>query len=206
VNCQLLRINVSESELYLPVKGMKLDAGGIAKGYAADEIVRILKEERVRRALIDLGGNIYAFGERGGTSPQNTPWRIGIRDPFQVLSEPVIRIEVTNQSVVTSGVYERYFERDGVRYHHILDPCTGYPVRNNLMSVTIITGSSTTADALSTSLFLLGVEEGLRFVESMPDIEAVFITDTRQVYHTKGITGKMKILSGDFTEAHIPEI
>ncbi|MDR2898529.1 MAG: FAD:protein FMN transferase [Spirochaetaceae bacterium] len=197
VDYRLLEIDEQKSTLYLPVKGMKLDAGGIAKGYAADEIVRILKEEQVRRALIDLGGNIYAFGER----ERNTPWRIGIRDPFQVLNEPVIRINVTNQSVVTSGVYERFFEQDGVRYHHILDPETGYPVRNNIMSVTIVTGSSTTADALSTSLFLLGVEEGLRFVESLPGTEAVFITDNRQVYHTKGLTGKMEILSGDLSSA-----
>ncbi|MFZ5974123.1 MAG: FAD:protein FMN transferase [Bacillota bacterium] len=175
--------------------GMGVDLGGIAKGYAADEARRIFKEKGVKSAILDLGGNVVAIGNR----PDGQPWRIGIRDPrareeggyYAVLS-------VRDQVVVTSGDYERYFEVNGVRYHHIFDTATGYPAKNGVISATIISGNSTEADALSTAVFVLGVEKGLALVESVEGTEAVIVTDDKKVYTTPGIRDKVEIVSKEY--------
>nr|WP_246110687.1 FAD:protein FMN transferase [Thermosediminibacter litoriperuensis] len=163
--------------------GMGMDLGAIAKGYAADEIIRILKEKGIKSAVADLGGNIYVLGKK----PNGEPWKIGIQDPFEIRGEIFATVEVWDKTLVTSGVYERFFEKGGKRYHHLLDTSTGYPVENGLVSVTIIGDSSIDADALSTAVFSLGLKEGMRLVESLPGIEAIFVTSGREVYLTSGV-------------------
>jgi thiamine biosynthesis lipoprotein len=152
--------------------GMALDLGAIAKGYAADELAGILQEAGVSRAIIDLGGNIYAWGNRAGpeksaSSAEAKPWRIGVQNPLDERGSYAGILEIYSKSVVTSGVYERYFTGDdGRRYHHILDTLTGYPVDNGILSVTITAGSSMDADALSTACFVLGYEKGLALAQT----------------------------------------
>ncbi len=168
-----------KKSVYLTQENMKLDLGAIAKGYASDEVVRILKDNNVGRAVINLGGNVYAYGEK----EDGSAWRIGIQNPFTTRGEYLGIVEVKNKSVVTSGIYERYFEENGVRYHHILSTETGYPVENELASVTVITQSSIDADALSTVLFAKGVEAGMTFLENnFPEAGAAFITRDNRIY------------------------
>jgi thiamine biosynthesis lipoprotein len=181
------------SEIFLPRPEMAIDVGGIAKGYAADEAARILRERGVDSALLDFGGNIMTIG----TKPDDVPWRIGLQIPeIEVPRGQFLGIaEVTDLSVVTSGTYERYFIYQGTRYHHILDTETGQPVRNSLASVTIITEESMRADALSTAVFAMGLEEGMRFTEDLEDVEAIFVTEDRKVYLTSGAGETFRLTS-----------
>lgn len=151
------------STVFLRREGMALDLGGIAKGYAADEVVRILQERGVKQAIVDLGGNIYVFGKKADGSS----WRVGIKNPNNPEGTPALVLTTENSTVVTSGVYERFFVADNIRYHHILDTRTGYPAQTGLLSTTIVCESSMTADALSTSVFLLGKERGLKLLEKL---------------------------------------
>lgn len=154
----------------------QIDLGAIAKGYIADGLAAYLREQGVERALLDLGGNIYALGDKNGQ-----PWTVGVRDPLDG-DGLAATVPVRDGSVVTSGIYERGFERDGVRYHHLLDPHTGWPVQNGLASVTILSASSVEGDALSTACFVLGEEDGLALIEKTEGVEALFIrTDGTQV-------------------------
>ncbi|ULQ58583.1 FAD:protein FMN transferase [Brucepastera parasyntrophica] len=190
-------INDDEQTVFLARPGMRLDLGGIAKGYAADEAAALLVSSGIKKAIIDLGGNILALGEKDG----HTPWTIGIRNPEWGSRTAVFTIPVINKSVVTSGIYERFFEEDGVHYHHILDPATGYPVDNELLSVTIITPVSLDADALSTAAFVLGPEKGFHLIESLSGAEAVFINRDREIRITPGLSGTIQMLDSSFTLA-----
>lgn len=176
-----VELDESEKNVYLKKKGMEIDLGAIAKGYASDEVIRILKDYQVKSGIINLGGNVYAYGEKRDGSA----WRIGIQNPFSTRGEYLGIVNLKNKSVVTSGIYERYFEVEGVRYHHILDTKTGYPVENELASVTVIAESSINADAISTILFVAGVQEGLAFLkEYYPGVDAIFVTRDKEVYTT----------------------
>jgi thiamine biosynthesis lipoprotein len=127
------------------------------------------------------------------------PWKIGIQNPFNPRGDYLGIAEIKDQTVVTSGTYERYFEKDGKRYHHILDPRTGYPADNEVASVSIITDSSMDGDGNSTSLLLLGLEDGLKFVESEKNIEAIFVTYDKKVYTTSGLKDTFTVTSSEFT-------
>lgn len=164
-------------------KGVQLDLGGIAKGYVADQCAAFLKENGVTRAIINLGGNVLVIGSKG----ENLPWTVGIQRPFSDRNEIIGSVQVSDHSVVTSGIYERFFEKDGIVYHHILDPDTGYPVANGLESVTIISRSSVMADALSTSAFLLGKDRAIELIESISDTEAIFVDNDGKISVTSGI-------------------
>jgi len=194
VNGKNVIIDEEAGTVFLAERGMRLDLGAIAKGYAADEAARIISSHGITRAMIDLGGNIYAMGEKAN----NKPWNIGIRDPEETRGQPILSLPVSNMSVVTSGVYERFFEENGIRYHHILDPKTGYPAHNGLISVTIVTPVSIDADALSTSTFLLGIEKGMRLASEVPATNAIFINDKREVRITPGLRGKIRILDNRY--------
>ncbi len=183
--------------IMLKKKGMMLDLGGIAKGYAADEVTKILKENNVKHAIINLGGNILAYGNKPGGSK----WRIGIQKPFSSKGNYVGVVSVINKAVVTSGIYERYFKEKGKTYHHILDPETGYPVENNLMSVTIITDKAIDADSLSTSAFAMGLEEGFSLIEKLDNTEAIFITKDSKIYLTSGLKNSFKLTDNSFSIA-----
>lgn len=163
-----------------------IDVGAIAKGYIADRLKEYLKNHGIRRAIIDLGGNVLAMGKKLDGSDYN----IGIQKPFDRTGEPITSVRLSNKSIVTSGTYQRYFESEGSMYHHILDPHTGYPCENNLRSVTIITNSSLTADALSTTCFLLGYDKGLRLVDQLDNVDAVFITDDNAIHYSKNFQHK----------------
>ncbi len=152
-----------------------LDLGGLAKGYAADRLTEYLKSQGVTSGLVNLGGNVAAIGAKADGSP----WKVGIQKPFD--TGIIDKKEVTGQSVVTSGVYERCFEKDGTLYHHILDPATGYPVSNGLWGVTIISDSSLQGDALSTVCLLIGQEEAMDLIRQTDGVQAVFVDDRLQV-------------------------
>ena len=158
-----------------------IDLGAIAKGYIADRIKDYLEEEGVRHAMINLGGNVLAMGSKLDGSDYN----IGIQKPFDESGEPITSVKISDKSVVTSGIYQRYFKADGKIYHHILAPNTGYPCENNLYSVTILTDSSLTADALSTTCFLLGYDRGMKLINQLDNVDAVFITNDNQIHYSK---------------------
>lgn len=160
-----------------------ISLGFIAKGFIADKIKEYLILQGVDNAIIDLGGNILAIGSK----PDGTPFRFGIQKPFDTQGTPIAALSVSDKSLVTSGVYERFFYQGDVLYHHILNPADGYPVRNNLLSVTILSDSSMTGDALSTSCFVLGLDEGMKLIDSMDDTEAVFITDDYILHYSEGL-------------------
>lgn len=189
-----VQLNKDTKEVFLEEKGMLLDLGSIAKGYAADEIVKILNEENIDSAIIDLGGNIYALGLKEG----NRNWKIGIQNPYDERGRIIGALEVSNKTVVTSGVYERYIEQDGEKYHHILNPSTGYPYETEIAGVSIISDKSIDGDALSTLIFTKGLEEGLEFVENIDGVDAIFVTNDKEVYVTKGLKGNFEITNEEF--------
>ena len=182
------------SRLRFGMEGMELDLGAIAKGYIADRIKDYLISEGVESAIIDLGGNILCVGER----PDGEPFRIGIQRPFADRSETAAIVEIDGKSVVSSGIYERYFEKDGVLYHHILNPDAGYPYDNGLVSVTIISDKSVDGDGLSTSCFALGLEKGMKLVDSLPDVYAAFITEDGELHFTEGFEDAFAV---EYTES-----
>ena len=155
-----------------------IDLGGIAKGYIADRIKEYLESEGVEHALINLGGNMLAVGGRY----DGTDFQIGIQKPFAQTGTVLAAVSVSDQSVVSSGNYERYFEQNGKIYHHILDPGTGYPADTGLYQVTIISDSSAQGDALSTTCFLLGLDKGMELIQSLDGVEAVFVTSDMEIH------------------------
>ncbi len=201
VNHERVALDAVSGLVYLEDAGMRLDLGAIAKGFAADEVAGILRERGISRAIIDLGGNILCMG----TKAPGVPWSIGIRNPEISHGEPVLSIQASDCSVVTSGVYERYFEKDGKRYHHIIDPKTGRPSDGEVLSVTIIARESMTADALSTAAFVLGRKRGLALVATYPGAEAIFIDRDKRVFASDGIRKELKLLDPSYTLADWPE-
>lgn len=174
------KININGGYISL-ADGVMLDLGAVAKGYASEECAKILRENGVKSALINLGGNIRLVGSR----PDGNPWNIGVADP---LGEGYIGIlSLTDCAAVTSGNYQRYFIENDTVYGHIIDPATGFPVDNDLLSVTVIADDGTLCDALSTALFVMGYEKAERFWRDNRDFEAVFVTKNSTVYVTSGI-------------------
>lgn len=183
VNYKQIVLDADKSTVYLPEEGMGLDLGGIAKGYAADEIVRLLEGEGVTSAMLNLGGNVFAMGAK----VDGSNWNIGIQNPFDERNQYFGIASIKNQTVVTSGPYERYFEEDGKRYHHIFNTTTGYPVENNIASVTVIASTSMDGDALSTTLFALGIDEGLKLVETLENVDCIFVDYDKKVTVSSGL-------------------
>ncbi|MGL4570376.1 MAG: FAD:protein FMN transferase [Clostridium sp.] len=194
IDYKKVKINEDTKEVFLTEKGMMIDLGSIAKGYAADEIVKLLKENGVKEAIVDLGGNIYALGLKEG----DKEWKVGIQDPFTDRGNVVGSVKVSNKSVVTTGIYERFVEKDGVKYHHILNPKDGYPYKTEIAGVSIIADESVDADGLSTLVFTKGLDEGIEFIESLEGVDAVFITEDRKVYTTNGIKDNFKMMNESF--------
>lgn len=175
------QVSLSGNELTLP-EGVELDLGAVGKGYAGDAAAEVIKEQGVTSALLDLGGNIQAVGKR----PDGTDWRIGIRNPFG--DGQMGMLLASDCAVVTSGSYERYFVgEDGKEYTHIIDPETGYPVDNGLVSVSIITEEGKVADALSTSMFVKGLEGAEEYWKEHQDFEMIAVTEDGDIYVTEGI-------------------
>lgn len=175
-------LSVMDGSARLASPEMAVDLGGIAKGYIADRLAAYLREAGVGSALLDLGGNIYVIGQKEGAD-----WTVGIRDP----DDPdglAATLSVSDCAVITSGSYERCFERNGVRYHHILDPATGWPVQNGLASVTIVSKEAALGDALSTACFVLGKDKGLELIESLDGVEALFVGENGRITVSSGLT------------------
>ena len=189
-----VEIDHSQRSIKLKDAGMILDLGGIAKGYAADEIISLLRDNGVERAIVNIGGNIFAHGKK----PDGSDWNIGIQNPFSKRGDYLGIVSVHDKTVVTSGIYERFFEEDGVRYHHILDPDTGYPVENELAGVSIVADKSIEADALSTAVFSLGVSKGMELIEEYEGADAIFITRDNDIYITSGIKNVFSLTDDKF--------
>ena len=184
VDYKTVEIDGEKVRLKDPEAGV--DLGAIAKGYISDGIRDILRAEGCASALINLGGNVLAVGKK----PDGKPFNIGIRRPFGETAADLIQVvSAENASVITSGTYERYFEKDGVIWHHILDPKTGEPVRNGLTSVTILSADGTDGDALSTACFVLGREKGMELIESLDGVEAMMVDENGEVSASSGWSG-----------------
>lgn len=193
VDYHKVKLNKKDKTVFLEEKGMKIDLGAIAKGYITDEVVKVLKDNGVTTAIVDLGGNVYVLGH----SPRGAdePWKVGIQDPNEARGTILGTIQETNKTLVTSGIYERYLEVDGVKYHHLFDPATGYPFDNDIAGVTIITDKSIDGDGLSTAVFSMGVKNGLEYAENeLPKgTDAIFVTKEDKVYVTKDIKDEFKL-------------
>ncbi len=188
IDFRRVQIDDDAGTVYLPEKGMLIGLGGIAKGYALDQAAAALRTMGVRDFLLSAGGQVYAGGTRAGR-----PWRIGIRDPRGERDDFFATIELRDASLATSGDYERYFEIEGVRYHHILDPRTGWPARG-VRSVTVLSPDATLADALATALMVLGIERGLEVASGYRYLEAVFVDDAGRVHATAGIQARIHLV------------
>lgn len=189
---QYLELNQGSAKLKRPK--VKLDLGGIVKGYAADSVKEIMKKNEVEHAFVNLGGNVLVIGDK----VDGSAWKIGIQDPRLGRGNVMAIVNAKDMTIVTSGNYERYFEKNGKLYHHIIDPKTGYPAENNLLSVSIISRSSFDADALSTSIYVMGLEKGINFIENMDQVEAMFITKDLDVYLSSGLNKIVEIKNKDF--------
>lgn len=175
-------VEAGTAEVYLPRPGMALDLGGIAKGYIVDRGLALLSQSGVRHALINAGGDIGILGPKADGSP----WRVGIKHPCTDGELIAVIPWMKRGAVVTSGDYERFFVEDGVRYHHILDPRTGYPA-SSLVSVTVVAPTAMEADALSTALFVMGPQRGLALVESLSGVEAIMVTPQLELLISSGL-------------------
>lgn len=179
-------IHINGNTVKVDSDSVKINLGGIAKGFAADEIVEILKANGVKKAVIDLGGNIYVYGKKSS----KLKWTVGAKNPEEPDGDPLILIKTFETSVVSSGTYERYFVKDSIRYHHIFDPETGYPADKNLTQVTVISRKSIIADVLSTTAFVLGKDKTLELQdvfqkEFNTKIDFIFVEIENMVSWTK---------------------
>ena len=175
------KVELKGNKIRFQEDGMGLELGAIAKGYIADKIKEFLISEGVESAVIDLGGNVLCIGAR----PDGEAFRVGIQKPFADRNETVATAGIRDRSVVSSGIYERDFEKDGKLYHHILNPKSGYPYENGLTAVTILSDESVDGDGLSTVCFALGLEKGLELINSLSDTQAVFITEDGELHYSE---------------------
>jgi FAD:protein FMN transferase len=194
IDYSAITVDRENSTVYLPREGMGIDVGGIAKGYAADEGARILREAGVNHAILDYGGDIVTIGGR----PSGAPWRIGIQHPSGQRSRYIGVLDSVDESVVSSGAYERFFEEDGIRYHHIFDRATGYPSESGLVSVTVIGKDAMKTDALSTAVFVMGLEAGLELLNSLPGYDGIIATEDLEVVITAGLTDRFELRSEEY--------
>jgi thiamine biosynthesis lipoprotein len=198
VNYKDVVLDDGERSVFLAREGMRMDLGAVVKGYAADVVGEILKRHGVRNAIVNLGGNLLLMG--GNVQRGTDSIAAGIQDPYLERDQTIGIIPLRDKTVVTSGTYERYFVDPvtGVHYHHIFDPKTGYPTENELNGVAIICETSMEGDCLSTSVFAMGLEKGRAFVESLPGVDAIFITKDFKLHLTSGIEGQLELQSEDY--------
>lgn len=195
IDYQKVTLNEEDLTVKLEEKGMVLELGGISKGYIGGRVRDILASYGVTTAIINLGGNVVVMG----TSPGNDEgWNVGVQDPDENRGQVVGTQRVTDGAIVTSGIYERFLEVDGVKYHHILDPKTGYPLDNEISGVTVFAQTSFEGDSYSTALFLFGIEEGIEFVEAIDGLEAVFIDKNHGVHLTSGIKDTFELTNEEY--------
>ena len=186
--CSSDGVTIDDQDITLPSDDIQFDVGAIAKGYIADRMKDLLVKKGVNSAIINLGGNVLCIGSK----PDGTPFKVGIQKPFADRNETEAVMDITGKSVVSSGIYERCFKQNGKLYHHILNPKTGFPYDNSLISVTIISDQSVDGDALSTTCFALGLEDGLKFAEKK-GVQAVLITEDYELHYTDGFQDEINV-------------
>ena len=182
-------LDEKDQSVFLKKKGMAINLGALAKGYIADLMIEYLKKRDVDSGLINLGGNVLTFGD--AKHNQDLLWHIGIQNPAQIRGNHLFTIGIKNQSVVTSGIYERNYTENGKTYHHILNPKTGYPVETNVAGLSIISKKSVDGEIWTTRLFGKHVEDIMDEINSLPDIEGVVVTTEGKVYYTSGVLDKI---------------
>lgn len=190
VDWRVIEVDREQGRARLADPRARIDLGGIAKGYIADALAATLREHGCDSAFVNLGGNVLTVGSK----TDGSPWRIGVRDPREPSRMRAV-VTTVNRSVVTSGLYERNFTKDGVFYHHILDPKNGMPVETDVAGATIVSKKSLDGDGFSTTLFALGVEGALAFVEKHPELEALIIGTDDQVHITSGLEGRVQLVN-----------
>lgn len=194
-----VKINSAESTVYLIEKGMQLDLGGIAKGYGADKAILAIKSRGIKAALVAIAGDIRGYG----LSSAGHAWKVGVQNPRpdSVSDKPwediIASLELKDRAVSTSGDYQRFFIKDGKRYHHIIDPETGFPADTDLISVSVIASEGYLSDSMSTAVFILGEEKGLLLLESM-GMEGVLVTQDKEIILTHNLNGKIEIINPDY--------
>lgn len=198
VDYNKIQIN-SKSEVFLVEKGMEIDLGGIAKGYAADKALEAIRASGINSALVAIAGDIRGYG----LSASGKAWKVGIQDPRpetgseKPWEDIFASLYLENMAISTSGDYQRFFIKDGKRYHHILDPATGFPAETDLLSASVIAPEGYVSDGLSTAIFALGAEKGISLLKTM-GVEGVLVDKDRKVFVTEGIKGKIEILKKEY--------
>ena len=186
-NVDYNQIQIEGNKVKLNYSNGYIDLGGIAKGYAADRTALILRKAGITRGLVNLGGDIVAIGARN----EERDWKIGIQHPREAMNVLIATVDIADSTVVSSGDYERFFIQDGVRYHHIFNPKTGYPAETDLVSVTIIADSAMDGDGFSTALFVMNSQKAIDFIESFDGLEGVLITDDLQIIISSGLQNRV---------------
>lgn len=195
IDYEKISIDEENMTVMLEEEGMSLELGGISKGYIGSGIVEIFEENNITTAIINLGGNVVVMG----TSPSNEEgWNVGVQDPDEVRGEIVGTQRVINAAIVTSGIYERYLEVDGTKYHHIMDPRTGYPLDNEISGVTVFAPTSFDGDSYSTALFLMGIEEGIEFINSKDGFEVAYVDKEGGVHLSAGIKDSFNLTNEEY--------
>jgi thiamine biosynthesis lipoprotein len=189
IDYRQLEVDEQSRTAFIHRAGMIVNLGGIGKGYAVDRARDILRQRGIQDFMIQFGGDLYVAGKNG-----DRPWRLGIQDPRGPAEQIFASVEVSNSTFSTSGDYERFFIKDGRRYHHILDPATGEPAQGS-RSVTILASSATIADGLSTGIFILGPEAGMALIERLPDVEGIIVGSNNKVLVSSGLEGRVNVLS-----------
>ena len=184
-----LELDARARTAFLKRPGMRVNLGGIGKGYAVDRAATLLRSHRLEHFMIQFGGDLYAAGRRG-----DRPWRVGLQDPRGAADQSFATIELRDETFSTSGDYERSFVRDGRRYHHIIDPHTGEPARG-ARSVTIVARRAVLADAVAKAVFVAGAEAGMRLIEELPDVEGVMVDARNEVRVSSGLTRRLTVLA-----------
>ncbi|MDO8283321.1 MAG: FAD:protein FMN transferase [Thermodesulfovibrionia bacterium] len=196
IDYKKVKINEATSEVYLEDAGMELDLGGIAKGYGADKAIEVIKAKGIKAALVAIAGDIKGYGRR----PDGQPWRVGVQNPRPKSDKKtsdsdddiLTALYLIDQAVSTSGDYERFFTQDGKRYHHIIDPKTGFPSESQAISVSVIAPQGYISDGISTGVFVLGSQKGIALLESM-GLEGIIVDADMKIFITKGLKGKVEI-------------
>lgn len=181
INYKAIQLDETQHTLKFAHPGMRIDLGGIAKGFAVDRGVEILKRNGIEHGMVNAGGDSYVLGDRFGR-----PWYVGIKNPRG--EGTVIKIPISNLAISTSGDYERYFEQDGKRIHHIINPRTGHSA-TGIISVSVLADKSETADGLTKPVFILGVDEGLKLINNLPNVSAIIIDAQGKVHYSNDLTG-----------------
>lgn len=183
-------VSANDGRIFVP-KDYMLDLGALAKGYTGDELMKIFRENGVESAIISLGGNVQTLGKK----PDGSLWKVAVRDPFAPETDMCV-VETADKAVITSGSYERYFTgEDGVDYCHIIDPKSGRPVNNGLVSVTVVGESGAECDALSTALFVMGIDAAAEFWRKNSNFELIMATADGKIFYTEGLDENFKNLS-----------